>query len=196
MESTLINSILKRKWSEHHDGYAVKFDDSTHTSYRQYFFLKRELDVTIEGWLAAKRVGMIRHCKIYCGKFLDYVVGKEFKTIEEWVADAGGRMEDVLYGENRVQNGRVRTWDPVTRTNSYSPYKAKYVELNTLLNKLGYVPPPQPVEVPAEVVAPEVPEVDITEILTRYMYNRGDTINNVFVLNGGAIVSWKKFVSQ
>jgi hypothetical protein len=193
MQSTIINSVLKdilnvdrRVLNEE----LCKIDTYKDVGYTNdhYFFLKRELGVRASGWNDAKKNGMIRHAKIHKDKFYDYVVDKTFDTIEDWVKDAGGKMEDVLYGENRVRNaGR---YDYLARKFVGHPYTPKYVELKDLLKVLGYEEPPQ-VDVPAEVVAP-----DVTELLSLEMTMRGLAIDHVYVLNGGAIVPWKTFVGQ
>ena len=195
MQSTMINSVLKnivnvdlrvlndelRKVETYSDvGYTIM-----HT---HYFFLKRELGVTASGWNDAKKEGLIRHAKIYAGKFLDYVVHKEFNTIEEWVKDAGGKMEDVLYGENRVRANR-RRYDYNTRQIVEIPYTPQYVELKDLLKALGYEEPPQ-VEVPAD------DEVDFIELLTKEVEKRGANITDVYVLNGGSFWSLKTFLGK
>lgn len=60
------------------------------------FFLHRELAHNKE---SARRHGVYRHCKPYKGHFLDYTVGKEFTTLEDWVADCGhASMDDVMFG--------------------------------------------------------------------------------------------------
>ncbi len=198
MQSTMINSTLKSKWNAGRSAFDVDLHDvdtygySTY-NYNNYLFLKRELEVTADGWRDAKKNGMIRHAKLYKGKFLDYVVGKQFDTIEEWVKDAGGKMEDVLYGENRVTNRFVSKYDYRTKEYVQVPYSPKYVKLSTMLEKMGYVAPPPPVEVPAHVV---LPEVNPTDLLTMELQKRGITIDNVYVLNGGAIVPWTTFMNQ
>jgi len=203
MQSNMINSILKSKWNEHRSSFDADLSHvetygvRPHYDYDHYLFLKRELEVTADNWAEAKRKGLIRHCKLYRGKFLDYVVQKQFNTIEEWVADAGGTLEDILYGENRVKQRFVWHYDHETRQSVRVPYTPKYVEFKTLLAALGYVPPPAPVEVPAQVVIPEIGHRDLTEMLGLEMRMRGLTINNVYVLNGsGAIVPWKTFIGQ
>jgi hypothetical protein len=93
-----------------------------------YFFLKRELTVTNqEEYYRAKRLNNIRHCKPYRGKWLDYVVQREFTTLKEWANDAGFTVDDILYGVNRVHMKDIKP--------------PKYVSLQHLLNYLGYVPP-------------------------------------------------------
>jgi hypothetical protein len=59
------------------------------------FFLRRE---HLYSYTSAKENGVYRHCKPYKGHFLDYIVQKEFATLEEWVADAGDDMSQVLFG--------------------------------------------------------------------------------------------------
>jgi hypothetical protein len=95
-----------------------------------YLFLERELEFKNKAqWQDAKNRGLIRHVKPYNGKWLDYVVHKEFSTLAEWVADCGATLSDVLYGVNRVH--RV---DWHTRR----PQEAKFVCIGHYLEALGY----------------------------------------------------------
>lgn len=75
--------------------------------YRCYFFLKRELAME-----------PIRHMKVVHNGFFDYIAKKHFDKIEDWVADCGGELEDVLYGRN----------------DAYDPF---YCSLNDLLEHVG-----------------------------------------------------------
>jgi len=75
--------------------------------YRCYFFLKRELAME-----------PIRHMKVVHNGYFDYIAKKHFNTIEEWVADCGGELSDVLYGRN----------------DAYDPF---YCSLNELLEHVG-----------------------------------------------------------
>ena len=89
-----------------------------------YIFLRKELEVdNVEKYRKAASEGKIRHCKPYRGRWLDYTAKKEFRTLEEWVADAGDTMENVLYGVNRVHKGLT----------------ARYVTLKWFLKYNGYV---------------------------------------------------------
>jgi len=62
------------------------------------FFLERELGKMARELYATNHY---RHCKVYGGGFLDYIVKKEFKTLEDWVADCGADMSQVLFGYNK-----------------------------------------------------------------------------------------------
>jgi len=62
------------------------------------FFLERELGKTARELYASNQY---RHCKVYAGMFLDYITKKEFKTLEDWVADCGSDMGQVLFGYNK-----------------------------------------------------------------------------------------------
>lgn len=197
----MINSILKSKWNDSKNSFDADLSGvdtygvHSYYDYNHYLFLRRELDVTQENWANAKKDGVIRHCKLYRGKFLDYIVHKEFKTIEEWVADAGGKMEDVLYGENRVQNGGVWTYDRATYQHKKVPYKPKYVELSVLLKALGYVEPPK-IEIPvADSYEEKVRK--LTSMLEVEMGMRGLGIGRVYVLDeANQLVPWTNFVGH
>lgn len=193
----MINSTLLNNWNGYDFG--IKLDELANRpdwkwlTYNCYFFLRSELEVKDKAqWDIAKRAGKIRHCKIYRGRFLDYVVQKEFNTLEQWVADAGGRIEDVIYGDNRVnrhgtawENG-VHVWKPVG-----VPH---YVELKILLKALGYVEPPK-VIVP-QVVVPTTTTQDLTEMINLEMRMRGLNVDNVWVIEGGNVTQWRDFMAQ
>ena len=128
-----MDQFLINKWDGCHFG--AYFNEVAGYDTRQwwrvnnpYFFLKRELTVTNqEEYYRAKRLNSIRHCKPYRGKWLDYVVQREFTTLKEWANDAGFTVDDILYGVNRVH-----------MKDSKPP---EYVSLQHLLNYLGYVAP-------------------------------------------------------
>lgn len=199
MQSKMLNSTLIDNWNASRNKYDV--DLTIYETYAvsemyvngHYFFLKRELEVTKDGWAEAKWNGLIRHCKIYKGKFLDYVVHKEFNTIEEWVRDAGGQLKDVLYGENRV-NKQYFKYDSKTGRAMPVPYVAKYVYLTDLLNVLGYDGPV--VETRSDVEIPTTTTRDLTDMISLEMRMRGLTIDNVYVISGSEVTSWKSFMSH
>ena len=112
-------------------------DPTTHDT---YFFLRRELDVTdMNKYKKAYSEGKIRHCKPYRGGWFDYIVRKEFTTLEEWIKDAGDTMENVLYGVNRVYR---QDWQKTREAGKYVGQAPKYVTLETILEYYGYVKPP------------------------------------------------------
>ena len=62
------------------------------------FFLERELGKPARQLYATNQY---RHCKVYGNKFLDYIAKKEFDTLEDWVADCGADLSQVLFGYNK-----------------------------------------------------------------------------------------------
>jgi len=80
-----------------------------------YIFLKQELEFTNGNqgvdYQTLKNQGIIRHCKpLRNGKLYDYIVNKEYDTIEAWVASYSPTtnakferpmLKDVCYGRNR-----------------------------------------------------------------------------------------------
>lgn len=118
-------------------GYA-KRDWTTHDA---YFFLRRELEVdNYEKYCKAWNEKKIRHCKPYRGHWLDYTARKEFNTLEEWVADAGDTMENVLYGVNRVHKQDAQA-SLMAGKFVGKPEAPKYVTLKKVLEYYGYVAP-------------------------------------------------------
>ena len=63
-----------------------------------YFFDKIELTMNVE---TLRERGLFRHCKFYKDKYYDYIVKKEFGTLEEWIADCGALTSNIMYGVNR-----------------------------------------------------------------------------------------------
>jgi hypothetical protein len=201
MQSKMINSVLKSNWNSYKNSFDVDLSSvdtygiNLHYDFNHYLFLKRELGVTADNWAEAKRNGLIRHAKLYRGKFLDYVVHKEFDTIEEWVKDAGGKMEDVLYGENRVKN-KAWNWHADRGAYVHTHCKAKYVPLSVLLERLGYVAPPV-VDTTTTADVPTTTTQDLTDMISLEMRMRGLSIGRVFVLNeANTLVSWTNFITQ
>lgn len=186
----MINQTLLNNWNGASFGVTVQFlagkTGEWHV-YDPYFFLRRELDVTRDTWQAAKQRGEIRHCKIYRGRFLDYVVRKEFNTFQEWLTDAGGRIEDVLFGENRI---RDMEWQWVGNVHTRVPKTPKYVELMVLLRHLGYVPPPPPLEIPQ----PETELEEVTRMMGHLLAERDLTMDNVWVIADGVPTRWADFM--
>lgn len=192
-----ISDILLDRWNGYDFGATLSTlanNDDRNWRYHGnacYFFLKKELDVASDNWDAAKRRGDIRHCKPYRGQFMDYVVKKNFDTLEEWAADAGGSLDDVLYGTNRVHK---QLWLLQDGTHTYTRQAGTpmYVELNVLLTHLGYTRPP-PVEVPA------FRDIDVDELtaqMGRLMTERDLSIKNVWVIANGTPTQWTQFMNQ
>ncbi len=191
MQANMINQVLLDNWNGNSFGITVQQLANKVGEwyvYEPYFFLRKELGVTRDTWQEAKQRGEIRHCKIYGGRFLDYVVRKEFNTFQEWLTDAGGRIEDVLYGENRVRDA---DWQWVNNVHTRVPKTPKYVELMVLLRHLGYTEPPR-LEIPA------VESADIEEV-TRMMNNllapHNVTTENVWVIDNGIPVRWSDYLN-
>jgi len=125
-----MNSIVMRNWDSSSSAFSrmAGYSKVDYDTYDSYLFLRKELEVdNIEKYRNACLEGKIRHCKPYRGRWLDYTAKKEFNTLEEWVADAGDTIENVLYGVNRVHKG----------------LSARYVTLKWFLEYNGYVEPPK-----------------------------------------------------
>jgi len=81
------------------------------TYHPPYFFFASELSVpavpyprnaeNIATYAELKKT-QIRHCIPNRKNYVDYVSGKEYNTLEEWAADNGKTLADVLYGINYV----------------------------------------------------------------------------------------------
>lgn len=109
-----INKTLRKGYNrsmERDSQVQMEFKNSNGESvvrgYRCYFFLKRELAME-----------PIRHLKMVHNGYFDYIAKKLFTTLEEWVADCGGELGDVLYGRN----------------DAYDPF---YCTLDELLEHVG-----------------------------------------------------------
>ena len=72
-----------------------------------YFFFNRELtvnntnDPVVYNQL---KNDFIRHLIPYKGRYFDYIVNKEYKTLREWADDNGEDVGNICYGVNRVFN--------------------------------------------------------------------------------------------
>lgn len=106
-----------------------------------YLFLRRELSITnFQDYEKAYRSGKIRHCKPYRGRWLDYTAKKEFNILEDWVADAGDTIENVLYGVNRIHK---RNFEESYKAKHFVGETPKYVTLSHVLKYYGYVESPK-----------------------------------------------------
>lgn len=187
----MINKILKDNWSEL--GWGMwRYDEERFPANEEtdnpYLFPKHELGKTYPSWERAKKNGEVRHCKILRnGKFFDYVVRQEYDTLEEWMASANIKLEDVCYGTNRYQQYR-RNWLNNGRL-EYVPQKPRYVPLLEVLKKYGYVEPPK-VEIPDYTGTK-----NLTELVDLEMKMRGLSIENVFIAKGGNISRWTEFMN-
>ena len=190
MQANMINNVLLDNWDGRSFGVSVPELANMREwyVYDAYFFLRKELNVTVEAWVDAKNRGEIRHCKPYRGKWLDYVVRKQFDTFQDWLTDAGGKMEDVLYGENRIRNQEWKWIDGALQRIAKTP---KYVELSVLLNHLGYVEP-------EKVETPDYKDVDVEQLtmqMEMLMKDRGLGLHNVWVIYDGTPVQWTEFTA-
>jgi len=175
-----MNQFLLNKWND--VDFGAKFYQIAGTADRHennaYFFLSRELTITNhDEYLEAKHEGFIRHCKPYCGRWLDYVVQKEFKTLEAWVNDCGAVLSDVLYGTNRVHQYIWREGVKVSQ-------RPVYVQLSRLLGFLGFGAVNNP------EVEPEPMDIKVEEIMKR----TGITLDQIWVIRDGTPIQFKTFI--
>lgn len=91
----------------------TKIFKNENTAYsKPYFFLDKELYLNIEtihDFVRERLAGNIRHCKIIwkSKRFYDYIVHKEFNSLEEWAVDCGYTIDNIRYGVNRRHTGNV-----------------------------------------------------------------------------------------
>ena len=193
----MINEILKDNWNAQvHIGGSMwwydnkKYPHTDPSTYDPYLFLKREIGVTATEWKDAKKNGIIRHCKVIRGgKFYDYIVRKEFASIQDWLQDAGAKLEDILYGTNRIHK-TFAAWNEQTGRTEWQVGKPYYMTLMEALTPLGYKEPPM-VEIP-EYTGTK----NLTDLIDLEMRMHGLTINNVFVAKDGNITAWNQFMQR
>lgn len=90
------------------------------------FFTDRELT---EGKAAS------RHCTIYKKGYFDYIVKKEFKTFEDWIADCGTTLPHVMYGYSKFDG--CQSYVPLQQIlDVISPQQPDIQQLIDLMNKL------------------------------------------------------------
>lgn len=203
MQNTMITNTLLKSWTGYYFGVSLEhLSNNPRHGWEPdcYFFLKKELDVKPDDWKDAKARGEIRHCKIYKNKFLDYVVKKTFETFDEWVTDAGGTMDDVLYGTNRINktepalNGHGwRVFDAHGRLVT-KPLTAKYVELKVLLEHLGYKAPDPIIPVKAGMDEDEI--LKLLGQMTKLMTERDLSVHDVWIIQNNKPTSWLAYWSR
>lgn len=115
------------------------------------FFLLRELAYPLD---YLKTAGMYRHCKVYNGHFLDYTTRKEFETLEDWVADCGSYMSQVMFGFSKFDN------------------KITYITLQQLIDHFDPMPP----------LIPMNPEVDELTAFANKLHIDELSLRNVLVV--------------
>lgn len=110
------------------------------------FFLWREVVLPLE---YIKQNGMYRHCKVYKGRFLDYITRKEFATLEEWVADCGSSMDQIMFGFSKFDN------------------KVTYMTLQQLIDHFDPLPPLIPLDPEVDELAAFANKLHIDELSLR-----------------------------
>ena len=108
------------------------------------FFLSDELYKTKQ---ELYRTGKYRHCKVYKDGYLDYVVRKDFPTLEAWVADCGSSMDNILFGYQKF-NGHQ-----------------SYITLHQLLSQFEHVPLPVDNELDAFMNKLTLDELGLRDLL-------------------------------
>jgi hypothetical protein len=142
---------------------------------KPYFFLEKELYLNMinyNDFVREKLAGNIRHCRILYGSktFYDYIVHKEFNSLEEWAADCGYTIDNIRYGINR----------PYISSNERN---IDYINIHSLVNsftadKLVYNTPEQRKETIETILARE-----------------GLTEDDLWIQTcGNHMVSWRNFV--
>jgi len=98
------------------------------------FFLFREIGRTARDLY---QTGHYRHLKVYPrGGYFDYIAKKEFNTLEEWVADCGQHMHDIVYGWNKF-DGRESYIALPTLLNRIDPRRPEIDALTNFMAKLA-----------------------------------------------------------
>ena len=179
MNNFLLNKLNERKYLIDFNKISKYLNENVGDTSNPHFYLKEELKVkTVEEYRVAKQLGEIRHVVEYKGKWFDYIVKREFKTLSEWAIDAGGTINDVLYGTNRANIG----------------HKPVFVTLDALLDHLGYVHPPT-VDIPTyksldtfSDIAKELKMSDEPKTSRFLVYN---PISDTIII--ASLIDWKKY---
>lgn len=90
-------------------------------AHNPYFFFASELSLTgvphprneenVAAYNELKKT-QIRHCIPNRKNYVDYVAGKTYKTLEEWAAENGKSLGEILYGINDIHFHSNRdAWD-------------------------------------------------------------------------------------
>jgi hypothetical protein len=87
---------------------------SWHNFERPYFFFNRELDydsVVDEVEYAKLKNESIRHVVPYSGRYYDYIVRKEYESLNEWAVENGETLDNICYGV--VKKHRKNAANPI-----------------------------------------------------------------------------------
>lgn len=121
-----MDSILITNWKTQTNdfGYSLQqllcdplIDDYTHNPYLYFSWELENICTRREYWKAYGRK-QIRRCVIRNGKFYDFMVKRDFNSLEEWATDSNHDVSSIVYGTYHMRRG----------------YKAVYVKLKTLIN--------------------------------------------------------------
>lgn len=190
MNNFLLNKSNEQKYLIDFNKISKYKNENVGDTSKPYFFLNKELNVrSVVEYNHAKQLGKIRHVIAYKGKWFDYIVKREFNTLSEWAIDAGGTIDDILFGVNRVHelDHNKSTYDnPVYQT-------PVFVTLEALLDHLGYVHPPT-VKIPKlkrlNTFTDIVRELDMSvDPLHTFGFLVHNTINNTIITAN--IIDWR-----
>lgn len=133
MQSSIIDQIIRKNAVSGSLMSPEKFKKLSHASvswhyfHRPYFFFHRELDhesLVDEVEYARLKKDAIRHVIPYNGCYYDYIVHKEYASLNEWALDNGETLANIRYGVIKKH-----------RKNAANPIVA-WVELNDLVRYL------------------------------------------------------------
>lgn len=107
----MTTNYLLSNWDHNKGGFSIPLQalvnhpDETGQIYeRPSFFFKWELENILskkDYWMARRR-NDIRRATFKNGKVWDYIVNKEFETLDAWAYDCGFYADEICYGTNRV----------------------------------------------------------------------------------------------
>lgn len=129
-----MDSIIRKNASGDsliHDQDFQKLSNTTRNWYnfdKLYFFFASELKIVPTNdpvVYAQLKKDSIRHLIPYKGHYYDYIVRKEYNTLQDWADDNGEDVNTILYGVNHVHKNRY-TDDSVS----------EYIKLEDLLKFL------------------------------------------------------------
>jgi len=122
--------------------------DATINNRCPYFFFTSEISVpavpyprnqeTLAQYAELKKTE-IRHCIPNRNSYVDYVAGKEYYTLEEWAADNGKTLGDIVYGINDIHFINFE----------WNHSRVYYMPLDTLVE---YIMPQKKIVLPTVVV--------------------------------------------
>jgi hypothetical protein len=120
MQSSIIDQIIRKNaasaclMTPEEFKHLTNANVSWHHFNRPYFFFKQELEqppVVDHVDYSALKHSSIRHLIPHKGRYYDYVVDREYKSLSEWANANGQSLDNICYGV--VKKHRAHSYNPI-----------------------------------------------------------------------------------